>query len=89
MAIGLLFEIPGMTQEQYDATVEAGGKETLPSGQIVHMAGPMEDGWRVIDLWETRADFDRFAEETLAPLMGGQVPVPVELPVHAFQVQPA
>lgn len=89
MAIGLLFEIPGMTQEQYDATVEAGGQDTLPPGQLFHMAGPMEGGWRVIDLWEMRSDFDRFAQETLAPAMGGQVPVPIELPVHAFQVQHA
>jgi hypothetical protein len=87
MAVVLLFEIPGMTQEQYDAAVAAGGLEdSLPPGQIFHVAGPMEGGWRVIDVWETRADFDRFAEQTLNPAMGGQAPVPSqELPVHAFR----
>jgi hypothetical protein len=87
MAIGLLFEIPGMTQEQYDTALAASGFEaTLPPGQLVHMAGPIDGGWRVIDLWESRADFDRFAAETLAPAMGGQAPVPVEMPIHAFRV---
>jgi hypothetical protein len=88
MAVGLLFEIAGMTQEQYEGAVQAGGLEDrLPPGQLFHMAGPMEGGWRVIDLWESRADFDRFAQETLAPAMGGQAPVPSqELPVHAFRL---
>jgi hypothetical protein len=62
MAESLLFEIPGMTQEQYDAAVAAGGLESaLRPGQIFHMAGPMEGGWRVIDVWESCAEFDRFA----------------------------
>ena len=86
MAVGLHYKIHGMKQEQYDAAVAAGGLEdTLPDGQIFHVAGPMEGGWRVIDVWETRADFDRFAEEALAPAMGGQAPVPEEFPVHAFR----
>jgi hypothetical protein len=29
------------------------------------MAGPMEDGWRVISLWETRAQFETFLEGRL------------------------
>jgi hypothetical protein len=86
MAVGLWFEIPGMTQEQYDAAVAAGGLEnSLPPGQIFHVAGPMEGGWRVIDVWESRADFDRFAEETLESAMDGPAPVPKEFPVHAFR----
>jgi hypothetical protein len=86
MAIGLLFEIPGMTQEQYDGALQAGGlADSLPSGQILHVAGPMEGGWRVTDVWETREAFDRFAEEVLAPSMGGQAPQPTEFEVHAYR----
>jgi len=40
MAVGVLFEIPGMTQEQHDAAVAAGGLEhAKPPGQIFHLAG--------------------------------------------------
>jgi hypothetical protein len=46
----------------------------------------MEGGWRVIDVWESRGDFDRFAEETLAPMMGGQAPEPQEFEVHAYRI---
>ena len=66
MAIGILVETPGGTQEQYDIVLESldlGGKN--PPGQIFHIAGPTDDGWRVVDLWESREDFDRFFEENL------------------------
>jgi hypothetical protein len=87
MAIGLLFEIPDMTRERYDGVIEASGlADRLPPGQIFHAAGPMEGGWRVFDLWESRDHFDRFAQDTLAPLMGGQAPEPQEIEVHAYRV---
>jgi hypothetical protein len=87
MAIGLLFELQGMTREQYDGMIEQSGlADRLPPGQISHVAGPMEGGWRVIDVWESREHFDRFAEETLAPLMGGQAPQPEQFEVHAYRV---
>lgn len=86
MAIGLRFEIEGMTQEQYDGAIQAGGLDQgLPDGQIFHVAGPMENGWRVIDVWESREAFDRFAREVLAPAMGGQAPQPTEFEVHAYR----
>jgi hypothetical protein len=87
MAVGLLFEIQDMTREQYDGMIEASGlADRLPPGQIAHVAGPMDGGWRVVDLWESRDHFDRFAIETLAPLMGGQAPEPQEFEVHAYRV---
>jgi hypothetical protein len=29
------------------------------------MAGPMAQGWGVVDVWESRADFDRFLQTSL------------------------
>jgi hypothetical protein len=49
MAIAQLFEIPGGTQEQYDAVIEEIDSDLLP-GQVFHLAGPMEDGWWVLDV---------------------------------------
>jgi hypothetical protein len=43
------FEIPGGTQEQYDAVIEEIDSDLLP-GQVFHLAGPMEDGWWVLDV---------------------------------------
>jgi hypothetical protein len=58
MAMGMLFEVPGLTQEQYDAVVREVG---LPApGQIFHLAGPMEGGWRVLEVWESQEAADPF-----------------------------
>ena len=33
-----------------------------PQGLISHMAGPMKQGWGVVDVWQSQADFDRFLQ---------------------------
>jgi hypothetical protein len=38
-----------------------------PAGLIFQVAGPGELGWRVISVWNSRDDFERFASERLAP----------------------
>jgi hypothetical protein len=45
----------------------------VPSGLLLHVAGPTDEGFRVIDIWESREDFERFSSgnppeiPTLAP----------------------
>ena len=34
-----------------------------PPGLLVHVAGPTEEGFRIIEVWETEADWQRFAAE--------------------------
>ena len=34
-----------------------------PKGLIGHMAGPTPQGWGVVDVWESQADFDRFMRD--------------------------
>jgi hypothetical protein len=38
-----------------------------PDGLIFSASGPTADGWRVIDFWESRAQFDTFAAERIGP----------------------
>jgi hypothetical protein len=89
MAIALLMEFPGGTQDQYDKILHGLGMERgsqdLPRGLIFHVAGPTNNGWQVIDVWESRADFDRFVAERLGPAIraSGVVPTtPKEFPVY-------
>ena len=66
MALAFLLEFPGVTQEQYDKVLEKlqlGGKTY--QGGIFHVAGPMEGGWRVVDVWESQEAFDRFFQAKL------------------------
>ena len=66
MAIGLIFEGPGVTQAQYEQVrdeVAPGNKR--PPGLQYHVAGPTDNGWRVIEVWESQEVLDRFFQEKL------------------------
>ena len=88
MAIALVIEFPGVTQKQYDKiqdTLGLKGPETWPRGTILHMAGPTAKGWEVVDVWESREQFDRFVTERLAPALkeaGMPEPRRLEFPVY-------
>lgn len=47
--------------EQFDAVnkhVDPSGDP--PKGLLCHASGPIDEGWGVIDFWESRQDFDAF-----------------------------
>ena len=69
-AVGLIMTFPGVTEEQYYAVLEQldlGGR--LPHGGISHAAGPIEGGWRVVDVWESEEAFETFFREKLEQAM--------------------
>jgi hypothetical protein len=71
MAIGLRIKLPGGSAEMYDTVDGNLGIDTdPPEGLIFHSAGPIEDGWGVIDFWESREHFDNFQETRLGPAIG-------------------
>lgn len=60
------------TKAQYDATLAAvhpdGGKD-LPPGQSYHFAGETGDGFMVVAVWESKAEWEKFRDETLVPTL--------------------
>ena len=66
MAIGLVFEAEGVTQQQYDSVKQAVSPDNrLPAGMLYHVAGPTSNGWRVVEVWESQALMDAFFQEKL------------------------
>ena len=54
------------------ARIKNGLGDDLPKGMISHVALALpEGGLRYIDVWESEADWDRFAEERLHPVVHG------------------
>jgi hypothetical protein len=52
--------------------IVAGLGDEPPAGLIVHLAVERpEGGLRYYDVWESEADFDRFGEERLHPVVHG------------------
>jgi len=87
MAITVLFDIPGGTQQQYDDVIKALGEMDLaaPAGRLSHVASPRGDGWFVVDVWDSAEEFGRFGESLLPILqrVGLQV-TPEVLPTHNY-----
>ena len=70
MAVAIILDFPGATLEQYDRVLELMHLEpggSGPPGSLFHMAMKTDDGMRVIDAWESRELFDRFAAEQIQP----------------------
>lgn len=77
-AIVVVFDVPGMTAEQYDRVIkdlEATG-EGRPKGRLYHVASPKPGGWFVVDVWESPELLDRFAKILMPILQAAGVTPP-------------
>ncbi len=73
MAVAFILDFEGGSLDQYDAVVEKmdlGGK--TPEGAHFHWVAKTEDGFRVVDVWESADAFNAFAEEKIGPLSAEQ-----------------
>jgi hypothetical protein len=87
VAIAVLYEFPGMTQEHYDRFVDdAYGGRTMP-GVIAHAAGPSDDGWWAFDVYESQEAADAIGPPAIERLRGMGVSEPAvrTLQVHNTQ----
>ena len=70
----------GIGQEQYDAVNEKlNAQGDPPTGLQSHAAGPGEDGrWRIIEVWDSRAQFEEFEEQRLTPAIAEVTGMPAD-----------
>jgi hypothetical protein len=70
MAVAVQMDFDGATLDQYD---EVCGKMGLtpkgpgPAGAISHFATTTDSGMRVVDVWESKEQFEKFAQEQIGP----------------------
>jgi len=71
MAIAVVMDFNGATLEQYDQVIEkmhfSPGAPGAPGGMF-HWCAASEHGVRVTDVWQTREQFDAFAQEQIGPI---------------------
>jgi hypothetical protein len=84
MAIGLRLKFAGGTKEQYEAVnAQMNVEAEPPEGLICHAAGPIDEGWGIIDFWQSREQFDSFLAARLGPasqeLGDGALPGPPDV----------
>jgi hypothetical protein len=88
MAVMMIADVPGGSAEIYDRVNEEMGIRSnadLPEGCLSHVAGATDDGFLVVDVWESLEHCGRFVESRLAPAaekVGMPEIAPRFLPVH-------
>ena len=88
MAVAVILEFDGGTVDQYEQVIEKMGFEhegTGGPGGLFHWVTKTADGIRVIDVWESRATFDKFAQEKIGPITQ-EVGVPAPPEMQFFEV---
>jgi hypothetical protein len=65
---------PEITIDKYEeARRRVNWEADVPDGAIFHVAWMADDGFHVVDVWETAAQFDRFVEDRLMPVIAGEM----------------
>jgi hypothetical protein len=70
MPVAIEMNFKGATLDQYDQILAKMGLKLggpMPDGGMCHWAATGDGGLRIVDLWETREQFDRFAQEQIGP----------------------
>ena len=86
--IGTLLDIPGGTQYYYELVSQelfgASAPELPIPGHVVHVAGPLPSGWRILDVWESEPAYRHFVRTTFEPV-AATIGIPV-MEREVFQV---
>ena len=87
-AVCLMMHFATMDRAKYDDVMKVLDWKNVgaPKGLISHIAGPTHEGWGVVDVWESHADFDRFFEtglERAFQRVGARMP---EMQMTVFEV---
>jgi hypothetical protein len=68
MAVIMTSEVVGQTLQGYDGLFNVVSPALKQAqGFILHVSHPLDGGWRVIEIWESREDAARFFAATIAP----------------------
>ena len=90
MATVMLMHWPEVSLDQYEqARKEINWEGDVPKGAKFHVARMAKDGFHVLDLWDSREDFEKFVRERLMPGVqkigiGGEPKVEFEEAVAIF-----
>ena len=70
MAVAVQMDFDGSTLDQYDQVCRSMGltpKGPGPAGALSHFATMTDTGLRVVDVWESQEQFEKFAQEQIGP----------------------
>src|SRR4051812_39074482 len=71
MAVAVQMDFAGGTTDQYDEICRKMGltpKGPGPAGSISHFATATGAGLRVVDVWENKEQYEKFAQDQIGPI---------------------
>jgi heme-degrading monooxygenase HmoA len=76
MAVLMTAQLPGATQEMIDGMRPVLDEIRGQKGFVIHTNGPVPDGWRVVEVWDSQADFEAWFEAYVKPAFPEGAPMP-------------
>lgn len=76
MAFAMVAEMPGLTRDEYERVVKKVNEEGPPAGALFHAGGPIEGGYRGIEVWESSEAAEAFYGSDLFKQASAGVPQP-------------
>ncbi|HKP19262.1 MAG TPA: hypothetical protein VJT84_12335 [Gaiellaceae bacterium] len=70
MPVAVEMNFKGATLDQYDQVIELMGLTPgtpAPPGGLFHWVAETDDGIRVVDVWESKEQYERFAQDQIGP----------------------
>lgn len=68
----------GFTRAQFEAAI-GGGVMPMPAGQLSRITGIDDSAARIVEVWQSPADAQRFAEQSAPQLQASQMPAPAHV----------
>jgi hypothetical protein len=68
MTVVSTLDVTGLTASEYRAVMDELGVEQRPEGGIyLHLTTRTDFGYRIVEIWDEKDNFDSFVERRLAP----------------------
>jgi hypothetical protein len=67
MAVLVISELPGVSDIGPELWAPMMSRLRGQPGLLVHADGPTDRGWRIVSIWDSREDFERFFESAIKP----------------------
>jgi heme-degrading monooxygenase HmoA len=77
MAVLMTAQLPGATQEMMDGLRPVLDQIRSMKGFVVHTNGPVADGWRVVEVWDSQGDFEAWFDSNVKPAFPEGAPLPM------------
>jgi hypothetical protein len=85
VTITVVAQVPGLTAEEDAALLQALNLEgSPPAGRRIRLDGPASGGPRIVGLWDSDADYERFRDDRLMPALKG-----LGRALHVIEKRPA